>query len=522
MCRQGKGENMKISPLQTFNPYSKFNSKPKNTSYPEGMSKTAQSTLPYSTVTLMDMTYNSLQIKKSNPVFTGALERSARALAKQIPLDDRLADAFSFIKHGDLIITGNNLKDSQKAMIDSLKRLKNNVIKRAFFIEDDNFKGILGFTKNALSETEVINGGAKKLFLKTDGQQYYLDPHDSFYVINGDILKYGDSSITIKEHPKTDLSMQRHIYAQAFDFQKEAEEVIERQNKKSLMQMFQEQKPVQKVTFEDVIGQDEVVNELRESILYPLRSPRAFENIDLTHGFILTGPPGTGKTYAANALRNEAGMNGRYLNGLELESKWVGESEQAWRNLFEEAKANQPYLMFIDEFDAVARARGGSDQYGDKVVNQLLTLMTDIEDNKDNVFVLAATNHFDALDPAIIRSGRFGKHLNFKLPDKETIKMLFKSHSKSKPVDANLSLDDIAQKMFDLKASGADVKFIINDAYLKGYRRAGITEKLRANKPVDEDLDKFKILEEDFEAAIKAFAEGRSKTSRNPIGFNKK
>lgn len=522
MCRQGKGENMKISPLQTFNPYSKINSGPKNALPAAGVSNPAKAALPYSQGTLMDTTYNSLQIKKRTPVFTGALEKSARALAKQIPLDDRLADAFSFMKHGDLLITGKSLKESQKAMIDSLKRLKNNVIKRAFFIEDDNFKGVLGFTKNALNETEVINGSAKKLFLTTGNQQYYLDPHDSFYVINGDILKYGDSTITIKDHPKTDLSMQRHIYAQAFDFHKEAEEVIEKQNKKSLMQMFQEQKPVQKVTFEDVIGQDEVVNELRESILYPLRSPRAYENIDLTHGFILTGPPGTGKTFAANALRNEAGMNGRYLNGLELESKWVGESEGAWRDLFEEAKANQPYLMFIDEFDAVARARGGSDQYGDKVVNQILTLMTDIEDNKDSVFVLAATNHFDALDPAITRSGRFGKHLNFKLPDMETIKMLFKSHSKNKPLGNNISIKDIAQKMYDLKASGADVKFIINDAYLKGYRRAGITDKLKQNISVDDDLDRFKILNEDFDAAIKAFAEGRSKSARNPIGFNKK
>lgn len=516
---------MKISQLQSFNPNYKNNSI-KNNNAPKNIARASVSSesavMPYGTANLRDTTYNSLLIKRSSPVFAGALEKSARALAKQIPLDERLADAFSFMKHGDLIITGKNLHETQKAMIDSLKRLKNNVIKRAFFIEDDNFKGALGFTKNALNETEVINGSAKKLFLTTGGNQYYLEPHDSFYVINGDILKYGDSTITIKDHPKTDLSMQRHIYAQAFDFQKEAEEVIEKQNKKSLMQMFQEQKPIQKITFDDVIGQDEVVNELRESILYPLRSPRAYENIDLTHGFILTGPPGTGKTYSANALRNEAGMNGRYLNGLELESKWVGESEKGWRDLFEEARANQPYLMFIDEFDAVARARGGSDQYGDKVVNQILTLMTDIEDNKDNVFVLAATNHFDALDPAIIRSGRFGKHLNYKLPDKETIKMLFKNHSKNKPLDNNLLLDELAQKMFDLKASGADVKFLINDAYLKGYRRAGITEKLKRNMPVDDDLDRFKIINEDFDAAIKAFAEGRSKNSRNPIGFNKK
>ncbi|CCY25475.1 aAA family ATPase CDC48 subfamily [Brachyspira sp. CAG:484] len=510
---------MKILPLQTFNPYHQSSQQQNAYIQKSYVKKSAPPPLMYNTMVLRDTGYNSLLLNKNNPVFRGALEKSALSLAKQIPLEDRLADAFSFMKHGDLIITGKNIKDSQKAMMESLGKLKN-VIKRAFFIEDDNFNGTLGFTKNALNETEVINANPGRLFLTTDGKEYYLDAHDSYYVINGDSLKYNGSILNIKQKPKTNLSMHRHIYAKAFDFQKEADEMIEKQNKKSLMQIFQEKKPAHKVMFSDVAGQDEIVNELKESILYPLRMPRAYENMDLTHGFILTGPPGTGKTYIANALRNEAGMKGRYLNGLELESKWVGESEKGWRDLFDEAVSNQPYLIFIDEFDAVARARGGSDQFGDKVVNQILTLMTDIDDNKHDVFVLAATNHFDALDPAIIRSGRFGKHLHFKLPDLDATRKIFDIHSRNKPLSEDLSKDAITQKMFDLKASGADIKRLISDAYLKGYRRAGILEKLDKNALSDADLDNFRIVDEDFDSAIQAFAEGRTK--RKPIGFNQK
>src|SRR5699024_2560383 len=103
-----------------------------------------------------DTGYNSLLLNKNNPEIRDTLKKQSLSQAKQIPLKERLADAFSFMKHGDLIITGKNIKDSQQAMMESLGKLKN-VIIRDFFIEDDNFNGTLGFTKNALNETEVIN-----------------------------------------------------------------------------------------------------------------------------------------------------------------------------------------------------------------------------------------------------------------------------------------------------------------------------------------------------------------------------
>ncbi len=507
---------MKITPLQaSYNHYGRTSIAQKQE---RKESNSEVKTKELGTNLLADYSYNRLMVK-SAPTFKNNLEKSALVLLKQIPLSERLADSFSFMKPGDLLITGKELKFSQKAMLECLNKVKN-VIKRAFFIEEDDFKGNLAFFKKSYEEVEIINTNPERMFITTDGQTYYMDPHDSFYVIPGDKLKYKESELEIRKEPKVNLSIHRPFYVKAFNFEQDSQSVIERQNKKVLNGLYTERKAPQKVMFKDVAGQDEAVKILKENILYPLRKPNAYANIDLSHGFILTGPPGTGKTYAANALKNEANINSRYLNGLEMESKWVGESEGNWRKLFQEAIDNQPYMLFIDEFDAVARARGGTDQYGDKVVNQILTLMTDIDENKYDVFVLAATNHFDALDPAIKRSGRFGVHIPFKLPDLKGTGKIFDIHAKDKPLSEDFDKTSIIERMHELKCSGADIKRLINDAYLQGYKRAGIIEKLDNNTITDADLNNFKITTEDFNAALDTFVNSNC-SKRKPIGFKK-
>ena len=508
---------MRISPVQTFSP---INRNGRQGSQQNEKNSVITNQTSQNPIKLTDMNYGSLLVKKTNPVFTGGLQETAKIISKNVPLDDKLADAFSFLKYGDLIISGTSLKEAQRSLIETLNRLKDNVIKRAFFIEDKNFKGTLAFTKNMLGDTEIINANNKSLFLTTGGKEFELPQHGSSYVIPGDTLKIDDSILKIKDKSDTDLSLYRSTFIKAFNYEQEAQEVIGKQNKKMLSTLFSEKKPVQRTMFSDVIGQDEVIRELKENILYPLRMPRAYEHLDLHHGYIMKGGPGLGKTHTAQAIINEAGLNSKFLNGLELENKYVGESEAAWRNLFDEAIANQPYLIFIDEFDAVGRARGGHDEYGDKVLNQILTCMTDIDANKHDVFVMAATNFFDRLDKALIRSGRFGKILDFKYPDTNALNKLFDHYTKGKPIAKNLSRENIIQKMSDLKCTGADVRRLVTDAYLQGYHRAGITAKLEANTLTDADLDKFKILDIDFENAIKTFAEGKT-PDRKSIGFNK-
>ena len=205
-----------------------------------------------------------------------------------------------------------------------------------------------------------------------------------------------------------------------------------------------------------------------------------------------------------------------------MESKWVGESEQNWRNLFDEAKQKQPTIMFIDEFDAIAKSRGGKDVYGDKVVNQILTLMTDLDNNAENVFVIGATNNFQALDSAIIRSGRFSKHLEVKMPDLDGTRKILDIHTSKKPIDRGLDKASLAKRLYELKASGADIKYIVNEAHSIGYDRAGIFEKMENGSLKGKDISSFKITNEDFDKAIAKFIETRKGSERRPIGFIQK
>ncbi len=316
--------------------------------------------------------------------------------------------------------------------------------------------------------------------------------------------------------------MYRKNFARAFDYEKEVKQNLETLNKKTLSKLMKtDHKGTSAVTFAEVGGYQELKDTLKKDIIYPLHYPDAYENMELNRGFILYGPPGTGKTHIARALANEAGANFISLNGLDLESKWVGESEANWRSLFTEAKENQPTIIFLDEFDAVARSRDSKDEYGNKVVNQILTLMTDIDNEGDSVFVIGATNNYAALDKAIIRSGRFGKHYEVKEPDMDALREIFKVHTKKKTLDENINTEELLSKLHSLKATGADIKHIVNDAHNNGYVRAGIFTKMENKTFNSNDLKDFKIEKEDFDKAIDDFMKDRKSNTRKPIGYNK-
>ena len=270
------------------------------------------------------------------------------------------------------------------------------------------------------------------------------------------------------------------------------------------------------ILFEDVVSLDM----LKKEIIFPIRYPEAYANTSLNKGFIMYGPPGTGKTLTAEALANETNAYFIKLNGLEMESKWVGESEENWRVLFDTARVNQPAVIFIDEFDAVAKKRGGVDVYGDKVVNQLLTLMSDVEKNGDDIYVIAATNRPEMLDSAITRSGRFGRSIEMKAPETvEDMINIFNIHTKGRKLDGKLDSKNLSERLLKAKATGADVAYVANKANEKALQRCGIYEKMENGTFSAKDMDSFSISNEDFIAAIDEFSKGRQKTERKPIGF---
>ena len=227
-----------------------------------------------------------------------------------------------------------------------------------------------------------------------------------------------------------------------------------------------------KETWEDVGGLEEAKLQLREIIEWPLVYPELYSHLNSKppSGILLYGPPGTGKTLLAKALAHESEVNFISVKGPEFLSKWVGESEKAVRETFRKARAAAPCIIFFDEIDAIAgmRGRSASSEVTDQVISQLLTEMDGLEDLKD-VILLAATNRPDMLDPALLRSGRFGRHVEISMPDLETRKAIFKIHLKNKPLAKDVNYDKLAEALEDY--TGADIQAISEEATLLTIRK---------------------------------------------------
>jgi len=197
---------------------------------------------------------------------------------------------------------------------------------------------------------------------------------------------------------------------------------------------------VSHVKWENVGGLDSAKTEVREAVELPLTDRQKFEDlgIDPPRGILLYGPPGTGKTLIAKAVASESGANFIPVRGPQLLSKWVGESERAVREVFRKARQVAPSIIFFDEIDALAPARGTSHDSHviDNVLNQILTEMDGLEELKD-VVVMGATNRPDIVDPALLRAGRFDRLVYIGEPQKEDRKMIIGIHTRFMPVDGS-------------------------------------------------------------------------------------
>jgi transitional endoplasmic reticulum ATPase len=224
---------------------------------------------------------------------------------------------------------------------------------------------------------------------------------------------------------------------------------------------------VPEVHWDDIGGLENVKQELREVVEWPLKYPEVFQKmgIEPPKGILLYGPPGTGKTLLAKAVATESGANFIAIRGPEVLSKWVGESEKAVREVFRRAREVAPAVVFFDEIDSIAPVRGQSFDSGvtDRIVNQLLTEMDGIVP-LSNVVVLAATNRPDILDPALLRPGRFDRVIYVPPPDKEARKQILKIHTKKVPLANDVDLDRLADLMEGY--TGADLATLVREAAL--------------------------------------------------------
>jgi transitional endoplasmic reticulum ATPase len=254
-------------------------------------------------------------------------------------------------------------------------------------------------------------------------------------------------------------------------------------------------------TWDDVGGLDNAKQQLREIIEWPLKYPKFYKymNSNYPKGILLYGLPGTGKTLIAKALAHEAEVNFISVKGPEFLSKWVGESAKAVRETFRKARSAAPCIIFFDEIDAIAvkRSKSSGSRVVEQVVAQLLTEMDGLEGLKD-VILIAATNRPDLLDPALLRSGRFGRHVEIPLPNKNSRIEIFKIHLKNRPVDNNIKIDDLAEMLEGF--SGADIQGVCEEATILAIRR-GIFE-MQINERESSSFEPVKISKNDFEKAI--------------------
>ena len=236
------------------------------------------------------------------------------------------------------------------------------------------------------------------------------------------------------------------------------------------------------VTYEDIGGLEDQMNEVRETVEMPLKSPEMFSDVGITppSGVLLYGPPGTGKTMLAKAVANQTDASFIKMAGSELVHKFIGEGAKLVRDLFEVARENEPAVLFIDEIDAIAATRTDSKTSGDAEVQrtmmQLLSEMDGFEE-RGEVRIIAATNRFDMLDRAILRPGRFDRLIEVPKPNTEGKAIIFDIHTRDMNVAGDVDFEVLAEETEE--ASGADIRATCTEAGMFAIRddRTEVTMK---------------------------------------------
>ncbi|MEK7274704.1 MAG: CDC48 family AAA ATPase [Candidatus Desantisbacteria bacterium] len=252
------------------------------------------------------------------------------------------------------------------------------------------------------------------------------------------------------------------------------------------------------VKWEDVGGLENIKEEIKETIEWPLKYSDLFKkaNIRPAKGILFYGVPGTGKTLLAKAAATESGVNFISVKGPALISKYIGESEKAVREAFKKAKQVSPAILFFDEIDSLVHRRGSGstdDHVTERVISQFLTEMDGIEELK-GVVVLAATNRLDLIDPAMLRSGRFDLLFELPEPDEATREEIFKIHTKNKPLSKDVDLKSLSKETEG--KVGSDIELICQKAAMLAVRRY-IGRKSEAGQ-----ISEFKVSLRDFRESI--------------------
>ena len=255
------------------------------------------------------------------------------------------------------------------------------------------------------------------------------------------------------------------------------------------------------VHYEDIGGLKQEIEKIREMVELPIRYPELFERLGIEppKGVLLYGSPGTGKTLLAKAVANESDAHFIYISGPELVSKFVGESEEKLREMFNEAKEKAPTIVFMDEIDAIAPKReDATNEVERRMVSQLLALMDGMS-SRGQVIVVGATNRPNAIDPALRRPGRFDREIEIGVPDRNARKEILQIHTRNMPLAKDVNLDELADKTHGY--TGADIAALAREAAMVELRKL-IPEILGKKSVPNEILVKLNVQMGDFNTAL--------------------
>jgi transitional endoplasmic reticulum ATPase len=263
-----------------------------------------------------------------------------------------------------------------------------------------------------------------------------------------------------------------------------------------------EQRPAS-VTYDDLGGLGDTLDQVREMIELPLKHPQLFQRlgIDPPKGVLLYGPPGTGKTLLARAVANEADARFFHIAGPEIMGRYYGESEQRLREVFEKAQQQSPSIIFIDEIDSIAPKREEvTGEVERRVVAQLLTLLDGLEP-RQNVVVIGATNRVDAIDEALRRPGRFDREIVMGVPDVQGRREILGIHTRGMPLEEDINLDELARTTYGFV--GADRSALAREAAMETLRRSVTQLNLDSGEIPAEVVESLRVTRQDFMRALK-------------------
>ena len=257
------------------------------------------------------------------------------------------------------------------------------------------------------------------------------------------------------------------------------------------------------VTYDDVGGIGDTLEQVREMIELPLKHPELFQRlgIDPPKGVLLYGPPGTGKTLLARAVANESDAKFFHIAGPEIMGRFYGESEQRLREIFQQAQQESPSIVFIDEIDSIAPKREEvTGEVERRVVAQLLTLLDGLEP-RQNVIVIGATNRVDAVDEALRRPGRFDREIIIGVPDVKGRREILSIHTRGMPLERDVDLDELARMSYGYV--GADMAALAREAAMETLRRHLPEIDLDSGQIDAGVLEKLRVTNDDFMNAVK-------------------